>query len=86
MLLQRETTAVAIVTIKPRSLCDKALRPPDMIGEAAGSWQEARCPLHVDCGNSVKSPYNSLAHLPAGQSARQSNIPAASLQVEPAFL
>jgi hypothetical protein len=34
MLLQRETTAVAIVTIKSRSLRDKALRPPDMMGEA----------------------------------------------------
>jgi flagellar transcriptional activator FlhD len=65
MLLQRETTAVAIVTIQPRSLRDKALRPPDMIGEAAGPWQEAPLPLHANCCSKMKSPYNSLARLPA---------------------
>jgi hypothetical protein len=64
MLLQRETTAVAIVTIKPRSMRDEALRPPDMIGEAAPSWQEARLRLHLDCCDKMKSPYNSLAYLP----------------------
>jgi hypothetical protein len=41
MLLQRETSVVAIVTIEPGPLRGRALRPPDMIGEAAPLWQEA---------------------------------------------
>jgi flagellar transcriptional activator FlhD len=74
MLLQRETTAVAIVTIKPRSLRDKALRPPDMMGEAAALWQAARFPLHVDCCSGMNPPYNSLAFLPAPADLSATNI------------
>jgi hypothetical protein len=86
MLLQRETNVVAIVTIERRSLRDKAPQPPDMIGEAARPWQEARSPLHGDCCGSMKSPYNSLAAFPAPASRpAKLNIPEA-FEVESLFL
>src|ERR1700754_1066221 len=85
MLLQRETTAVAIVTIKPRSLRDKALRPPDMMGEAAALWQPARFPLHVDCCSGMNPHYNSLAFLPAPADLSATNILTALPKLNPRF-